>query len=167
MTLRPFADRPYRQGVGIMLLNQDHSIFVGQRLDTPGAWQMPQGGLDDGESPQQAAFRELAEETGCPKEKAQKLMEHPEWLSYDLPFSLADSLWQGRYRGQTQKWFALQFFGTEAEIDLATHDREFSKWRWASPQELPKIAVSFKRPLYTKLLEDLYPKALDKAATIL
>src|SRR3954447_4758079 len=118
----------YRAAVGIMLLNGDGRVFVGQRIDTPGAWQMPQGGIDDGEEPRSAALRELKEETGI--DKAEVLGETEGWLRYELPAELHGKVWGGRYRGQRQKWFAMRFTGTDADVALATEHPEFDAWRW-------------------------------------
>ena len=143
----------YRPNVGIMLLNPENRVFVGQRIDTPGeAWQMPQGGIDEDEEPRLAALRELKEEIGT--DNAEILAETRGWLRYDLPASVAGRLWGGRYRGQRQKWFAMRFRGSDDEIDLATAHPEFSAWRWVAPAELPALIVPFKRPLYIALLEE-------------
>lgn len=147
---------PYRPCVGIMLLNDQGAVFAGQRVDTTAeAWQMPQGGIDDGESPRDAAYRELEEEIGTAK--ADILAETPEWLYYDLPDHLIGQVWGGRYRGQAQKWFAMRFLGTDADIDLDAHHREFNDWRWVTPAELPDLIVPFKRPIYDRLLAEFAP----------
>lgn len=145
---------PYRPGVGIMLLNADRRVFVGQRLDqNVEAWQMPQGGIDEGEDPYQAALRELEEETGVRPALTRLIAETPDWLAYDLPPELMGSLWGGRYRGQRQKWFALRFLGTDADVNIATAHPEFRAWQWAAPGDLERLIVPFKRPLYASLLE--------------
>ena len=116
------------------------------------AWQMPQGGIDPGETPIQAAMRELEEEIGtC---KAEFVAESRAWMTYDLPAELARSVWGGRYRGQRQKWFAMRFTGSDADIDLATENPEFDAWRWAAPEQLPKLIVSFKRQLYIDVVAE-------------
>jgi len=147
-------ERPYRAGVGIMLVNREGLVFGGRRIDTPGnAWQMPQGGIDEGEEPRQAVLRELAEETGT--DKAEIIAESGDWLSYELPPEVAARVWQGRYRGQRQKWFALRFTGTDADFDLETHhQREFAAWRWLEPGRLPSLIVPFKRPVYEAVIAE-------------
>jgi len=151
--LLPFEERPYRPCVGLLLLNPEGRIFVAQRIDqTAEAWQLPQGGIDEGETPRQAALRELAEEIGT--DKAEILAESREWLPYDLPPALADKVWGGRFRGQTQRWFALRFTGTDADIDLNTAHPEFREWRWASPADALRLAVVFKRDIYRRILEE-------------
>jgi putative (di)nucleoside polyphosphate hydrolase len=146
-----YDDLPYRRGVGIALFNADGKVFVAQRLDSPGpAWQMPQGGIDKGEAPLDAAWRELQEETGVTSAKL--LAETPDWLRYDLPPDLARTLWKGKYRGQEQKWYAFRFTGTEAEIDIAGEHPEFSAWQWAALRETPELIVPFKRPLYEQVV---------------
>ncbi len=144
---------PYRPGVGIMLLNGANEVFVGQRLDSKlEAWQMPQGGIDPGEAPIDTAFRELAEETGITK--AALLAEANEWLYYDLPDELIGTIWKGRYAGQRQKWFAMRFTGTEADINIATEHPEFRSWRWSTITELSSLIVPFKRDLYDAVLAE-------------
>ncbi len=146
-----YEKRPYRAGVGIMLLNRASEVFVGQRIDNPAdAWQMPQGGIDDGEDPLTAAWREMEEETGT--NKADLLAESRGWLNYDLPPDLADRIWKGRYRGQRQKWFAFRFAGGDGDIRIDTPRPEFRAWKWAAMRELPTLIVPFKRKLYADLL---------------
>ncbi len=144
--------RPYRAGVGIVLLNDRGLVFVGRRSDTPGAWQMPQGGIDRGETPREAAIRELEEETGT--DKAEFVAESRGWLSYDLPPQIAARVWRGRYRGQRQKWFVFRFTGTDANIDLNPRRPEFDAWKWVPPAEIAAQIVPFKRALYRALLEE-------------
>ncbi len=145
----------YRRGVGIMLLNRAGRVFVAERIDTPGAWQMPQGGIDAGEAPAAAAHRELAEETGI--DDTTLLAESRGWLSYDLPADLRGRLWQGRYVGQAQKWFAMRFDGADSEICIDGAHAEFSAWRWIEPERLPALIVGFKRPLYETVLAEFAP----------
>ena len=150
---RPTAEAGYRRGVGVMLLDPRGLVFVGRRLDTPDAWQMPQGGIDAGETPREAALRELAEEIGT--DRAELLAESHGWLSYDLPPELGGRVWGGRYRGQTQKWFAFRFTGSDADIDLAAAAHpEFDAWRWVPADELPRLIVPFKRPVYEAVLAE-------------
>lgn len=141
----------YRRGVGIMLVNARNEIFMARRNDVPGeVWQMPQGGIDRGETPGQAALRELKEEIGT--NRAEIIAESKRWLYYDLPAELAQKAWHGRWRGQCQKWFVMRFTGKDDEINLATHHPEFDAWRWTTMQELGSLAVSFKKHLYATLL---------------
>jgi putative (di)nucleoside polyphosphate hydrolase len=142
---------PYRRGVGMVLFNRAGQVFVAQRLDSPGpAWQMPQGGIDKGETPLEAAWRELHEETGI--SNAEFLAETKTWLSYDLPPDLAAKLWKGKYRGQEQKWYAFRFTGKHDEIDIAGEHPEFSAWKWADFRTVPELIVPFKRPLYQRVV---------------
>jgi putative (di)nucleoside polyphosphate hydrolase len=141
----------YRPGVGIVLINQKSEVFVGRRADVKeDAWQMPQGGIDAGESPSQAALRELKEEIGT--DKVAILAESARWLYYDVPRELAQEAWGSRWQGQRQKWFVMLFKGQESDIDLGTTNPEFNAWRWVSLQELSALAVSFKRQLYLNVL---------------
>ena len=134
-----------------MLFNRDGHVFVGKRIDqTLEGWQMPQGGIDEGETPRDAVFRELEEEIGT--RNAEILREHPDWLKYDLPPRLVGLSLRGRYRGQTQKWFAMRFLGEDSEINLATSHPEFSHWRWAPIEDLLRLIVPFKRDTYTKVI---------------
>ena len=153
------ADLPfYRPAVGIMLLNPAGLAFVGRRIDMPAglaAWQMPQGGIDPGETPSQAAFRELEEEVGTGK--AETLAETQGWLHYDLPSDIAARMWSGRWRGQRQKWFLMRFTGNDADINLATGHPEFDAWEWVEPRRLPELIVPFKRQLYRDLLAEFRP----------
>jgi putative (di)nucleoside polyphosphate hydrolase len=149
------SSKPYRRGVGIMLLAPDKRIFVGRRIDTPGAWQMPQGGIDKGETPRDAAMRELHEEVGT--DKAEILAETHDWLTYELPGDLHLQAWGGRYRGQEQKWFAMRFLGKDRDIRLDAHQPEFDAWKWATREEVLRDIVAFKRPLYEAALKEFAP----------
>lgn len=142
----------YRPGVGIMLIDGKRRVFVGKRIRTAGGWQMPQGGIDGAETPHRAALRELKEEIGT--DKAELIAESAHWLSYEFPPGLRERIWDGRYKGQAQKWFLMRFTGTEADIDLDAHVAEFDDWKWVPPRELPEIAVDFKRGLYRELLAE-------------
>ena len=149
-------DPDYRPGVGIMLLNTDNLVFVARRIDvSEEAWQMPQGGIDVGEEPRDAASRELEEEIGTAD--AVILAESRGWLRYDLPAEVASRVWRGRYRGQRQKWFAMRFTGKDSDIDLATDHPEFNAWKWAPPASLPQFIVPFKRRLYAEILAEFAP----------
>jgi putative (di)nucleoside polyphosphate hydrolase len=144
--------RPYRRGVGIALINAKGLVFVGQRLDsTEPAWQMPQGGIDQGETPRAAALRELHEEVGT--DKAEIVAQTPDWVRYDLPADIAAKTWKGRFRGQEQMWFLMRFTGTDADIDIATKHPEFSAWKWLPFPQLPKVIVGFKRPIYDAVVK--------------
>ena len=150
------SDLPfYRPAVGIMLLNPAGLAFIGRRIDMPAglaAWQMPQGGIDPGETPHQAAFRELKEEVGT--DKAEILAETRGWLHYDLPSDIASRMWSGRWRGQRQKWFLMRFTGEDSDINPATEHPEFDAWEWVEPRRLPELIVPFKRQLYCDLLAE-------------
>ncbi len=153
MSPEEIARLPYRPCVGIMLIDGGGRIFVAQRIDNPSAaWQMPQGGIDAGESPRQAALRELQEEVGT--DKAEILAESRNWWRYDLPAERVPQLWDGRYRGQEQRWFALRFLGEDADIDIETESPEFRAWRWAELAELPDIIVPFKRQIYREVIAE-------------
>ena len=158
-----FADLPYRPCAGIVLFNKDGKVFVGQRLDTyQEAWQLPQGGIDDGEEPAAAALRELEEEIGTGN--AEIIDETSEWLSYDLPPDLMGNIWKGRYRGQIQKWFAMRFLGDESEISpSAVEHPEFGAWKCANLEEIPEMAVIFKREIYQTLVIEFARFAKSKS----
>lgn len=153
MTPEEIAALPYRPCVGIMLANRKGQIFVGQRIDNQtDAWQMPQGGIDPGEAPRDAALRELCEETGVTADLVQIEAESDSWLPYDLPHDLVPKLWKGRFRGQEQKWFLMRFTGTDDQVQIATDTPEFSAWRWVPPSELIDRIVPFKREVYSAVL---------------
>jgi putative (di)nucleoside polyphosphate hydrolase len=144
---------PYRPGAGVMLVNREGRIFVAQRLDsTLEAWQMPQGGLEEGEDPEQGALRELEEETGIPRDKVEVVARLDRTLFYDLPRDLVGKLWKGRWRGQEQHWFLFRFHGEDKDVNIATEHPEFRAWRWAEPDELPAMIVPFKKKLYEDVL---------------
>ena len=150
-----FNKLPYRSNVGIMMVNEKGYVFVGQRLDNnQNAWQMPQGGIDDGEDPETAAYRELLEETGVKKQDVRFVASSSQWLSYDLPEDLIPILWNGKFRGQKQKWFLFKFLGEDRDINIATEHPEFSKWKWISKENLLKEIVPFKKSVYENVLKE-------------
>ncbi|QDY71254.1 RNA pyrophosphohydrolase [Qingshengfaniella alkalisoli] len=158
MTPEQIEALPYRPCVGVMLVNKDGQVFVGQRIDNPGpAWQMPQGGIDKGEDPRDAALRELWEETGVTSDLVTVEAQTVERIAYDLPHDLVPKIWKGRYRGQLQLWFLLRFYGTDADIRIDTDHPEFSAWRWLDPEELPGQIVPFKRVVYEAVLDEFRP----------
>jgi putative (di)nucleoside polyphosphate hydrolase len=145
---------PYRPAAGVMLLNADNKVWVGQRLDsTLEAWQMPQGGLDPGEEAQEGALRELEEETGIARDKVEILARCPEQLLYDLPDELLGKLWKGKWRGQSQTWFLMRFTGEDSDVHIETEHPEFRAWKWAEPESLPELIVPFKKGLYKEVLK--------------
>lgn len=147
---------PYRPCVGVMLINAEKQVFVARRIDSKlDAWQMPQGGIDEGETPEKAVKRELKEEIGT--DHVQLLHSVDEWLSYDIPVHLIPKLWGGKYRGQTQKWFLARYLGADHDINIETEDPEFSDWRWEVPNRLPEIIVPFKRGLYQQVIASFMP----------
>lgn len=145
----------YRPCVGLMLFRAGGLVFVGQRTDASGAWQMPQGGVDEGETPAQAALRELHEEVGT--DKAEIVAESRHWHYYDLPPALAARMWGGKFRGQRQRWFALRFLGVDADINVATAHPEFAAWKWAPVDELIDLIVPFKRDVYRAVVAEFAP----------
>ena len=151
----PFSERPYRPCVGIMLINKDGLVLIAQRIDQRAeAWQMPQGGVEDDETPSQAAMRELEEEIGT--NRAEIIAESEAWIPYDLPRDLADKVWRGRFRGQTQKWFAMRFLGEDEDINLATAEPEFDAWKWTPLANLTDVAAHFKRENYRQVVDIFY-----------
>ena len=145
------SDLPYRPCVGIMLFNRNGHVFVGKRIDqSVEGWQMPQGGIDKGETPKQAALRELQEEAGT--DKADIIEEMDDWVTYDLPEHLIGVAFHGKYRGQRQKWFAMRFTGQDGDIDLTAHEPEFSAFQWVSLDVLPSLIVPFKRQTYKAVI---------------
>jgi putative (di)nucleoside polyphosphate hydrolase len=149
------SDGRYRRGVGVMLLNREGKVFVGARIDnTDEAWQMPQGGIDEGEEPWATALRELEEETGIGPDLVERIATCPERLKYDLPEGLRTSLWDGKYVGQDQDWYLARFLGSDADVNIATKHPEFREWKWIDPAQLPDLIVPFKRDLYRRLLSE-------------
>jgi len=155
MTPEQIHALPYRACVGVMVVNAAGEVFVGQRLDRNyDAWQMPQGGVEKGEDPAQAALRELEEETGITRDLVRIEAETTEWLPYELPHDLVPKLWNGKYRGQKQKWFLLRFSGKDADVNIATAEPEFSKWRWLPASEMLDGIVPFKRDVYARVVKE-------------
>lgn len=166
MAARRTREQKYRLGVGIMLINRDEQVFVAHRLDIPGdTWQMPQGGIDDGEEPDAAALRELKEEIGT--DKAEIIAESKGWLQYRLPRELIGHAWGGRWQGQRQKWFIMRFLGRDEDINLATEHAEFDAWKWVPIARLPDIVVSFKRQVYLNLLAEFQELSEQTIANLL
>ncbi len=160
--MNDFSDLPYRPCAGIMLADKNGKIFVGQRLDAkdsahPDAWQMPQGGIDDGEDSEVAAIRELEEETGITANHVQIIARSAEEHYYDLPDELLGKIWKGKFRGQRQSWFLMRFTGEDSHVNIATDHAEFSDWKWADPKDLPDMIVPFKKDLYRAILKEFGP----------
>jgi putative (di)nucleoside polyphosphate hydrolase len=148
-------DELYRRGVGVMLLNGEGKVWVGARIDNPDdAWQMPQGGIDEGEDPWATALRELEEETGIAPRFVERIACCPERLRYDLPEEWRPKLWGGKWAGQEQDWFLCRFLGHDSEVNIATDHPEFREWKWVEPRQLPNLIVPFKRGLYARLIEE-------------
>jgi putative (di)nucleoside polyphosphate hydrolase len=155
----PIARLPYRRNIGVMLVNRAGQVFVGQRSDRDtAAWQMPQGGLDKGETARDAALRELEEETGVTPDLVEIIAKSDGWLAYDLPEDVIPTIWGGRYRGQEQKWFLMRFLGTDDQVKIATKHQEFSAWKWLAPKDLVANIVPFKRAVYARVLEEFGDK---------
>ena len=160
--MTPYESLPYRPCVGIMVINREGRAFIGRRnngpehVDATHDWQMPQGGIDKGEDTYKAALRELYEETNI--RSVEKLAEIGEWLSYDIPRDIVGQAWKGKYRGQTQKWYALRFTGKDDEIDVAHpaggHKPEFLEWRWERMETLPALIIPFKRKVYERVVSE-------------
>jgi putative (di)nucleoside polyphosphate hydrolase len=158
---RDFSNLPYRPCVGVMLVNAQGMAFVGKRIDTRGQpeggdfWQMPQGGIDEGEELHAAALRELGEETGLREHHVTLLAQTAEELFYDLPDELMGKLWKGRFRGQRQHWLLARFIGEDGDVNLEAHDPpEFREWKWVDPALLPDLIVPFKKRIYRAVLEE-------------
>jgi putative (di)nucleoside polyphosphate hydrolase len=158
----PFESLPYRPCAGLTVFNAEGRVFVGRRaggpehVDLTHVWQMPQGGIDEGEEPFSAALRELYEETNI--RSVEKLGEIPDWIYYDIPRDIVGEAWGGKYRGQKQKWYALRFTGEEREINVTSptggHEPEFIDWRWVELRELPELVVPFKRQTYERIARE-------------
>jgi putative (di)nucleoside polyphosphate hydrolase len=145
---------PYRLGVGLMIINQQKKIFVGKRIDSknPFSWQMPQGGIDIGETPSKAAIREMTEEIGC--DKGDIIAETRSWYCYDLPPKIIPKMWNGQFKGQKQKWFLIKYTGLDSDINLDTPHPEFNKWKWIKPNHLTKVVIPFKKSLYEAVIKE-------------
>ena len=162
MTNDDFTALPYRPNAGLVLTNPDGKVFVGRRIDTPDAWQMPQGGIDKGEAADQAALRELAEETGVSADLVEVLAKTKDWLKYDFPPEVAQKLFtnkkgRAKYRGQQQRWYLLRFRGLDSQINIKTDEPEFEEWRWMAPAEVLAFIVPFKRDIYRQVFAEFGP----------
>ena len=152
--LENFQKLPYRNGVGIVVLNHENKVFVAKRIDNPkNFWQMPQGGVDEGEDLLNAAYRELKEETSIFNVKLIKEIE--DWTQYDLPSKLIGIIWKGRYKGQKQKWFIFKFLGNDTEINIKTKNPEFLDWKWIEIGKITEIVVDFKKEVYQKVEKEI------------
>ena len=144
---------PYRPCAGVVLVNREGLVFAGHRLDMPGAWQMPQGGIDGDETPREAALRELTEETGVAPDLVEVLAETPDWVVYDLPPDMLGRVWKGRFGGQRQKWLLLRFLGEDRDVAIETAHPEFDRWQWMRADDLLENIVPFKRAVYAEVLD--------------
>ena len=150
---------PLRSGVGVVLLNNNNQVFVAKRIDNPNDfWQMPQGGIEENESPLKAAVRELKEETGIKKKHIKMILESKNWIKYDLPKELIPKLWNGKFVGQKQKWFAMEFLGSDSDININTKKPEFSSWQWVTKNKLLECIVPFKKRVYENILTQFSSK---------
>jgi len=158
MTPEAVAALPYRPCVGVMLVNDRGEVFAGQRIDTKAAaWQMPQGGIDPGESPREAALRELQEETGIDPALVEIVHETPDWLTYDIPAEMVPRIWGGKYRGQKQRWYLMRFHGRDDQIEIGRNHPEFAAWRWIDVDEMLAAIVPFKRAIYEQVIAAFRP----------
>ena len=149
------GENEYRRGVGVMLVNSERKVWVGARIDNnQDAWQMPQGGIDEGEEPWATALREVEEETGIAPHLVEKIAECPERLRYRLPDELVGVIWKEPWAGQEQDWFLCRFLGRDNDVNIATEHPEFREWKWVEPRQLPDLIVPFKRELYRRLLRE-------------
>jgi putative (di)nucleoside polyphosphate hydrolase len=154
-----FSDPSYRAGIGMMIVNHENKIFVGQRLNlVQEAWQMPQGGIDPHEDPDQAMLRELTEEIGT--SNVEIIVKSKKWYQYDLPSQVRARVWNGQFRGQKQLWYALRFKGTDKEINIHTPHPEFCAWKWVNKEELLNLIVPFKKDIYIQVLDEFWPFVL-------
>ena len=152
------AKLPYRPCAGVMLINREGLVFAGLRNDSDAtAWQMPQGGIDKGEAPLDAALRELWEETGVTADLVELIAEAPDWIAYDLPPDLLGKVWKGKYRGQKQRWFLFRFNGADDQVNIATEHPEFSQWRWIAADAMLEAIVPFKREVYAAVIAAFRP----------
>jgi len=153
MSPEEIARLPYRLCVGVMIVNADGKVFLGQRRDNfQDAWQMPQGGVDKGEAPRDAALREMWEETGITADLVTIEAETESWIPYDIPHDLVPNIWGGKYRGQEQKWFLIRYHGRDDQIDIETEHPEFSKWKWIERSKVVEAIVPFKRATYEQVV---------------
>lgn len=148
------AELPYRPCVGIALFNKENKVFVAERVDLPGSWQMPQGGIDPGELPEEAAMRELKEEIGT--DHAEIIDRTEDWLCYDLSANLSRKAFKGKYRGQKQLWYAMRFKGEDSEINLDTEKPEFVEWKWVKLKSITELVIPFKKSVYESIVEQFF-----------